>query len=225
MDMPIHAEVSCYGGVVGKTSHIIVDLVTEQVTHFVVKTDLPSKVYVGLIEMIADSERTIILLDCHKEDVYQLPIFHESQFNGYDVYDSTPPLPSPGMAPSYTMYHPYRAAESGTNSPTSESYFAELAVNKGATVLATDGEVGKIDELVIDPDTYRVTHLVLRQHFIFDKWIVTIPVSEIERADMDTVFLKIDKKAIEALPTVALKRFPWEKSDDGFFFWNSSRES
>ncbi len=77
-------------------------------------------------------------------------------------------------------------------------------------VLATDGEVGKIDELVIDPETHRVTHLILRQHFLFNKWIVTIPVSDIERAEVDTVFLKIDKKAVETLPSVGLKRFPWE---------------
>ena len=86
----------------------------------------------------------------------------------------------------------------------------ELAVSKGVRLLATDGEVGKIDELIIDPETHRVTHLVLRQHFLLNKWIVTIPVADIERAEVDTVFLKIDKKAVKALPTVALKKYPWE---------------
>ena len=77
-------------------------------------------------------------------------------------------------------------------------------------VLAIDGEVGKIDELVIDPESHRVTHLVLRQHFLLNKWIVTVPVSEIERIEVDTIFLKIDKEAVEALPSVGLKKFPWE---------------
>ena len=63
---------------------------------------------------------------------------------------------------------------------------------------------------MIDPETHVVTHLVLRQHFLLNKWIVTIPVSEIERADPDYVVLKIDKAAIKELPTVTLKRFPWE---------------
>jgi sporulation protein YlmC with PRC-barrel domain len=210
MDIPIQANVTCYDGTIGKSSHIIADLIAEQVTHFVVKTDLHNKEYVVPLDKIERSDRTVILLNCHKEDVYQLPLFDESQFNGYDAYDSAPPIPSPGMASSNTLYHPYREAESGAESPTRESSWAKLAVNKGAMVLATDGEVGKIDELVIDPETHRVTHLALRQHFIFNKWIVTIPVSAIEKAEMDTVVLKIDKKAIEALPTVALKRFPWE---------------
>ncbi len=39
---------------------------------------------------------------------------------------------------------------------------------------------------------------------------ITIPVAEIERVEVDTVFLKIDKDAVKALPTVALKKFHWE---------------
>jgi hypothetical protein len=50
----------------------------------------------------------------------------------------------------------------------------------------------------------------LRQHFLLNKWIVTIPVSEIERVEVDTIFLKIDKDAVEKLPAVALKKFAWE---------------
>jgi sporulation protein YlmC with PRC-barrel domain len=201
MDIPIHANVTCHDGAVGKSTHIIVDLVTEKVTHFVVKTDHDHKEFVMPIEMIADSDRTVILLNCRKEDVYQLPLFKQGEYNGYDAYDSAPPIPSS------TMYHPYRTAEGGV---AEEQHAVELAVSKGVRVLATDGEVGKIDEFVIDPETHRVTHLVLRQHNIFGKWIVTIPVTEIERADMDFVELKLDKAAIEELPAVALKRFPWE---------------
>ena len=210
MDIPMNAEVVCIDGVAGKSTFIIVDLVKGQVTHFVVKTNHPSKEYVIPIDKIERSDRTVILLNCRMEEIYQLPNFDKSHFNGYDAYDNAPPDPSPGLAASYTLYHPYREAESGTLAPASDSSWARLAVNKGARVLATDGEVGKIDELVIDPETHRVTHLVLRQHFLFNKWIVTIPVSEIEKADLDTVFLKIDKNSVETLPSIGLKRFPWE---------------
>ena len=210
MAIPIDADVSCYDGVVGKSSHIIVDLVSEQVTHFVVRTDHDHKQYVVPIDKIEDSERTVILLACRKEDVYQLPVFDDSHFHGYDAYDNAPPMPSPGMSASDTLYQPYRTSESPAEDPATHFSAVELAINKGADVLATDARVGKIDELVIDPETHRVTHLVLRQHFLFNKWVVTIPVSEIERAEVDTIFLKIDKEAVEALPSVALKKFPWE---------------
>lgn len=207
MDIPIHTNVTCHDGPVGKSTHIIVDLVNEKVTHFVVKTDHDHQEFVVPIDMIMDSDRTVILLDCHKEDVYQLPRFEKENYNGYDAYDHAPPIPATGIDASSMMYHPYRTAEAGA---AEEQHAVDLAVSKGVKVLATDGEVGKIDEFVIDPETHRVTHLVLRQHNIFDKWIVTIPVSEIERADPDYVVLKIDKAAIKELPTVTLKRFSWE---------------
>jgi sporulation protein YlmC with PRC-barrel domain len=210
MDIPINAEVVCIDGVVGKSTYIIVDLVSEQVTHFVVKTDHPSKEYLVPINEITGSERSVILIDCYKEDLDDFYPFHKSYFNGSDAYENEPPLPSPGLAASYTMYHPYRAANYGTDSSSSESHYTEIALNKGALVLATDGEVGTIDELLIDPETHHITHLILRQHFIFNKWIVTVPVADIERTEMNAVYLKIDKKAVEALPTMALKRFPWE---------------
>jgi hypothetical protein len=38
MDIPIHADVNCTDGRVGASSYIVVDLITERVTHFVVKT-------------------------------------------------------------------------------------------------------------------------------------------------------------------------------------------
>ena len=70
--------------------------------------------------------------------------------------------------------------------------------------------MGKVDELVIDPETHQVTHLVLRQHSLLHDKAITIPTTAIRDARVDTVLLNIDRDAVEALPAVALKRFPWE---------------
>ena len=37
------------------------------------------------MDKVTDSDRTVILLDCHKDDVYQLPPFQETYFNGHDA--------------------------------------------------------------------------------------------------------------------------------------------
>ena len=47
--------------------------------------------------------------------------------------------------------------------------------------------MGKVDELVIDPETHRVTHLVLRQHSLLHDKAITIPVSAIRDAEIDVV--------------------------------------
>jgi sporulation protein YlmC with PRC-barrel domain len=162
------------------------------------------------LELVENTDRNSILLNCTKKDVYALQTFHEAYFNGYDAYSGSLPIPVPGVDPSSTLYHPHRAADSAASDASVHASAVEQAVKKGAEVLAADAWVGKVDELVVDPETHQVTHLVLRQHHLLKDKAITIPVSAIEKADMDTVFLKIDKDAVEALPTVTLKKFHWE---------------
>jgi hypothetical protein len=48
--------------------------------------------------------------------------------------------------------------------------------------------------------------VVLREGHLWGKKDVTIPVSEIERITDDAVYLKLGKKVIATLPTVAMRR-------------------
>ena len=57
-----------------------------------------------------------------------------------------------------------------------------------------------------DPGDGHITHLVLREGHFWDKKDVTIPVSEIDRLDEDEVFLKLDRRAIEKLPAIPVRR-------------------
>jgi sporulation protein YlmC with PRC-barrel domain len=73
-------------------------------------------------------------------------------------------------------------------------------------IKATDGVVGKLDELVLDPKSGDITHVQMREGHLWGKKDVAIPVSAIEFVDEDTVYLKIDKKAVKTLPAVPVKR-------------------
>lgn len=210
MDIFLHADVYCSDGLVGESTYIIVDLVTERVTHVVVKTKQTHREYLVPLDMVSSADRETILVNCNKDEIDDLTPFQAAYFHGPDNYGGSPPVPSAGTEASLTLYQPYRTAELGKEAADVQPPAVQLAINKGAQVLATDGEVGMIDELVIDPKTHRITHLVLRKHNLVKKIEVTIPISEIERVEMDTVFLKIDKNAVASLPTVTLKKFPWE---------------
>ena len=48
-------------------------------------------------------------------------------------------------------------------------------MHPGASVEATDGQVGRVQEFVIDPQNNRVTHLVLHEGHLWGKKDVTIP--------------------------------------------------
>ena len=210
MDISIHTEVRCTDGLVGKSTHIIVDLVTEKVTHVVVKAKEGGREYLVPLDKISTADREAIQLNCTKDEFSDLTPFHAAYFNRSETYGGPPPLPSEGIPASNILYHPYRTAEEEAEGAVVQSSIEQQAINKGAVVLATDARVGKIDELVIDPDSHRIIHLVLRQHELIKQLEITIPVGEIERVEMDTVYLKIDKKEVASLPTVTLKKYPWE---------------
>jgi uncharacterized membrane protein/sporulation protein YlmC with PRC-barrel domain len=82
----------------------------------------------------------------------------------------------------------------------------ELAFGRGTRVDAADGHVGIVGELVIEPQTGHVSHLVLEESHLLSKKDVSLPVSAIDRVEDDTVYLKLDKEAIERLPAIPIKR-------------------
>ena len=66
-------------------------------------------------------------------------------------------------------------------------------------VHASDGKIGELKGLVVDPDDHRVTHILLREGHLWGHKEVAIPVSAVASAD-DGVWLNLTKKQVEALP-------------------------
>ena len=88
----------------------------------------------------------------------------------------------------------------------SEQDKAVRAPQPGAHVQAADGRVGTVSELGAAEEGAAATHFTLQEGHLWGKKAVTLPLSAIDRIEGDTVYLKLDKKAVEKLPTVPLKR-------------------
>jgi sporulation protein YlmC with PRC-barrel domain len=82
----------------------------------------------------------------------------------------------------------------------------ELAVYRGMAVKTGEGKVGEVDELVVDPDSGEITHLLMRKGHLWGKKDVAIPVTAIDVVDADEVYLNIDQQTVEALPAVPVVR-------------------
>ena len=76
-------------------------------------------------------------------------------------------------------------------------------MTKGIPIFCTDGPVGEVHDLLIDPDTERPTHIILREGILVIKE-VNIPVGYVQEVGSDRVLLKVDREEIERLP-----RFWW----------------
>ncbi|MCX7619837.1 MAG: PRC-barrel domain-containing protein [Acidimicrobiales bacterium] len=64
----------------------------------------------------------------------------------------------------------------------------------GATVIGADGELGKLDALIIDPTTHTVTHLVVSHDRLAPRLLV--PVSVVTSANPDRIEVALDEAGL-----------------------------
>jgi sporulation protein YlmC with PRC-barrel domain len=76
-------------------------------------------------------------------------------------------------------------------------------VIKGTPIFCTDGPVGEVHDVLIDPETESPTHIILREGILVIKE-VNIPVDYVQEVESDRVLLKVNKERVERLP-----RFWW----------------
>jgi hypothetical protein len=140
----------------------------------------------------------LIRLRCTRNELGEMEPFTETEFVRVTLpeYTSGPYLAWPYVLPKTVT----RTVEHEHIPP------GELAVRRGARVEATDGHAGRVDEFLVNPSDGHITHLVLREGHLWGQKDVAIPVSEIEYIEEKSVYLKLDKHSIEALPTIPIHR-------------------
>ena len=204
MDFPLGVEVHCSDGRCGRSSHIILNPATEKVTHLVVRERRPSRVErLVPIVLVTETAAEVILLDCTLEEFAALEPFNQTEF----VYGD---LPHHATDPSLTLLWPYAVpAKRIVDEKIRPIPPGELAVRRGTPVRATDGQVGRVEEFVVDPDTGYITHLCLREGRLRGDRELCVPVADIDHIQEKVVYLKVDKETIASLPSFPVKRW-WQ---------------
>jgi uncharacterized protein YrrD len=208
MDIPLNVDVYCTGEeVCGHSVCIILNPVTQAVTHFVVQTKGWAQLeYMVPVELIVESTPHKIQLRCSRKQLVQLdPFTHFEFLNPYGVeYPHLPPMyETDGMG-----IWPYAVPEDQeTAVPVEDIPYGELAIHRGAHVEAADGHIGCVDEFLVNPKNSHITHLILREGHLWGQKDITIPVTEIDHIEEDRVYLKLNKDSIEQLPGIPIKRW------------------
>lgn len=196
------ADASCSDGPCGKLTRLIVDPQTQAVTHLVIGPkhrgergrlvpmdrvdDTAGEIKIGLTRAEFDK------LD-PAEDQEQLP------------GDPGGPLYNPDQAqfggPRFTgLAMANLRLNDGSKVALRDTVpLGEVDVRRGEPVFATDGEIGKIQGLVIDPSSHHVTHVLLEEGHLWGRKEVAIPIGSITRVD-DVIRLTIDKQQVQDLP-------------------------
>lgn len=204
----IGAEVSCSDGACGEVSRVVVDPVARVVTHLVVepkhRQGLGRLVPLDLVEATPGEVR----LSCTLAEFEQLDSAEETQFvpgsGGYAAY-------GPEQVLSWPYYGLGGAAgvQGEMVAPVSQTVtydtvpVGEVAVRRGEHVHATDGDIGLVQGLVIDPRSHSVTHVLLQEGHLWGRKEVAIPIGAVTRVD-DGIRLNITKHDVQDLPPVAI---------------------
>jgi sporulation protein YlmC with PRC-barrel domain len=206
-DIPLDAKVQCTDGKCGKSTYLIVNPVKKVVTHFVVKykklPENPDRLV--HVERIAEIKGGEIRLDCTREELAALPPFTTNRF----VQKGEPDYVSSYMMGDPNAYSQPMVAYDTWLEPIPEVHVPhdELAVYRGMAVKTGEAKVGTVDELVVDPDSGNITHVLMRKGHLWGKKDVAIPVTAVDVVTADEVYLNIDNEAVEALPSVPVKRY------------------
>jgi len=202
MDIPLNARVSCSDGPLGHSVYLVLIPTSDQITHVVVGDgSFPETQYLVPIERILKSTPESIQLNCTRDELSKMPVFNQVEFIRPDMN---------GTGGVFPMYWPYATAALGPgfvaagNKPLPAN---ELAVRRGAGVEATDGHVGHVGEFLIDPLNNTISHLILREGHLWGEKEVTIPLSQIDHIKENTVWLKLDKRDVEALPAIPIHHY------------------
>lgn len=201
-EIPVNTQVECTDGPCGKSTHVIINPINHEVTHVVVHDrhlpDNPTRL-VPIAKVVSTSQ-TQINLNCSKADLAKLPPFIVEKY----MQES-----APGKAyQSGAAYKfPYVVNDTAYTTVKERNVPAgELALSSGMQIKATDDKVGTLDELVLDPDSGDITHLLMRSGHLWGKKQVSIPISAVDDTDGQVIYLNLDKKAVGELPTLPIKR-------------------
>ncbi len=197
----IGADASCVDGVCGKVISVVVDPVARAVTHLVVeprhRQGAGRLVPLDLVEATTGQIR----LRCTLAEFEKLDRAEETQFRpgstGYQGY--------PQDAVRELAYYGLGALGVGFGPDQTVTYdtvpVGEVDVRRGDQVFATDGSIGHVQGLVIDPRSRHVTHVLLQEGHLWGHKEVAIPIRAVTVLD-DGIQLNITKQQVQDLPPV-----------------------
>jgi hypothetical protein len=211
-DFTIGSDVSSSDGVCGTLTGVVVDPLTVSLTHLVVVPRHHREMVARLVPVdLVDTMDTVesgIRLRCSTAEFDALEPAEERRFVSgapgqwsygqdqmyslpyYSMSQMGPRIPMgmglPGGRPSYT----YDRLPKG-----------EVEVGRGEHVHATDGTIGHVKGLVIDPGDDHVTHVLLDEGHLWGHKSVAIPIAAVTGVEHG-VHLNLTKDQVRDLPPV-----------------------
>ena len=191
----IGADVSCTDGVCGKMSRLVIDPRARTVTHLVVNDHQLQGRLVPLNLVDADATTGTIRLRCATAEFEKL---HPADVTVSLLDNDADPETSNDQLLLYSLGRRLLDPPSATYNTLPSG---QVAVRCGDHVHATDGNIGQIQGLVIDPGSHQVTHVLLQEGHAFSRKDVAIPIGAVTGVNENGIQLNITKQQVKDLPS------------------------
>jgi len=204
----IGAEASCSDGLGGKVSRLVMDPVALTVTHLVIEPKHRAEpgrlVPVHLVDTTADHLR----LRCSIAEFDKLELAEETEVaewldyaGGYGQAEAVQSFGGMGSMGGSGMGIGMGLGHSAPVVVHDVVPLGETDVQRGESVHALDGEIGKVQGFLVDPGDNHITHVLLQEGHLWGRKEVSIPISAVIGVDAG-IRLNITKKQVEDLPPV-----------------------
>lgn len=209
MDIRIGSSVRCRDGHGGRVIKLVVEPGSDRVTDAVVERGpLLHHDVVVPISCIARVEGDTVELDLGIEELNAMPMYAEVNFVTADAEPAQTPGHVSGSMISRLLN--YVLATGVMLSPAWTGFMdvthfdvgvpgTEVAVGRGTHVSCRDGALGRVDHVLVDPDTSRVCSLVVRKGRLLPKDFI-VPSGWVKSVSENEIVLAADCKMLERLP-------------------------
>jgi len=226
----IGADASCSDGSCGHVSRVVLDPVARAITHVVVE---PRRGH-GVARLVpvesVDVGDDDVHIRCTTAEFERFEPAEETEFlsgaEAYGDYDPGRVLTRPyfrlgagglgmsglGMSNAGLGTTDTDAVNVAKPAVYDSVPAGEVSVRRGDQVYATDGAIGKVQGLVIDPRNQHVTHVLLAEGHLWDRKEVAIPITAVTAVDAG-IQLTLSKADVRDLPEVDIDKGPAAASD------------
>jgi sporulation protein YlmC with PRC-barrel domain len=211
MPFRIGADASCTDGACGQVSRIIVNPAGREVTHLVV--DPKHRRGPGRLVPVdlADATTGQIRLGCTLAEFRTLQPAQETESvpdldpTGYQGSSSSNQvkwrLSAIGPWPTRDARDP--GGPEATQQVTVDSVpSGAVDIRRELTVCATDGEIGQVQGLIVEPGGHQVPHMLLQEGRMWGRKEVAIPIGAVAKIGRMLIHLSLTKHQVKDLPPV-----------------------
>lgn len=205
LDFTIGAPVFCRDEKCGRLTRVAVDPESWEVVQLIVESGVVSK-HARVVPRAAVAETTAdrIVLAVGREELEGYPEFRETAFRIAPDWEEHLAHFSRAEVPTTAVLIPGPTESTASSEVVDEKVREGVSLDlnlvaRGTTVRYGQEELGKLDHVIVDAESGRVTGLVVRHGTLVPRRAV-IPAAAVDEVGEEAIAVNLSKEAFDALP-------------------------